>query len=316
MSSKPVVRPASAQRRAVLAAYCASAGSIGDDAESPALVLAVARERSTTSATRLGAGDASEVDRGAGRRRGELLDLYRDPRRRRPGAGDQRDGRHHPHQPRTGALAATSRAAAGLAAGLRAARARPRDRPARATRHARRGPPRRPDRRGGRARHQQQRGGGRPRGRLGGSRRGVVVSRGELVEIGGGVRIPEIIRRAGATLIEVGTTNRTRAADFEAPLARRIAPAPCCASIRRTSRCRASSRTPDAAAVAGPGPRARRDRHRRPWVRGACSTPGASGCPTSRRRASGWPPAPTSSRSAATSSSAGRRPGSSSAAPT
>ena len=53
--------------------------------------------------------------------------------------------------------------------------------------------------------------------------REVVVSRGQLVEIGGSFRMPDVMRLSGARMVEVGTTNRTRAADYEQAITDRTA---------------------------------------------------------------------------------------------
>ena len=53
--------------------------------------------------------------------------------------------------------------------------------------------------------------------------RSVVVSRGELVEIGGGFRVPEVMVQSGCALVEVGTTNRTRLGDYRAAVDEQVA---------------------------------------------------------------------------------------------
>ncbi|MGE5140621.1 MAG: L-seryl-tRNA(Sec) selenium transferase [Rudaea sp.] len=53
--------------------------------------------------------------------------------------------------------------------------------------------------------------------------REVIISRGQLVEIGGGFRVPDVLRQSGAQMVEVGTTNRTRLEDFRRAISERTA---------------------------------------------------------------------------------------------
>ncbi len=55
------------------------------------------------------------------------------------------------------------------------------------------------------------------------NKREVIISRGQLVEIGGGFRVPDVMRQSGCSLVEVGTTNRTRIQDYAAALTEQTA---------------------------------------------------------------------------------------------
>ena len=164
---------------------------------------------------------AGAIDRGAGRRACQPAGRLRGRRRARqcPAVINATGVIIHTNLGRAPWPRVAIEAARAAAADPLAPRARPRVRSPRPPVPRRRGAPDRADR-----------GRGRPRRRtttrrrvalavgLAGRGGRVVVSRGELVEIGGGVRIPEIVRRAGARLVEVGTTNRTRVADYTAAL--------------------------------------------------------------------------------------------------
>ena len=133
----------------------------------------------------------------------------------------------------------------------------------------------------------------------------VLVSRGELVEIGGGFRIPEILSRSGANLREVGSTNRTRIGDYEEAL-----DSGGITSLLKVHRSnfRISGFTEQASVRELAELAARADLHLfHDLGSGLMIDPALVGLPVERDRPTAWPKGRTSSLSRETSCSGGRK---------